>query len=390
MVNADPGPRMYYPGIARSTRGFVMRIRKSMTSLAATAVLGLAAGPALADAPLVRPDGTYPTVPLAKDVIVVKVVQNSPVNLQKAPTIQEGLAENVGRMAHWIDQACTKGKKPDFILFNEFPLTGYSAGPRAEKLKFTIRIPGPETERIGALAKACDTYVIFGSYATDPAWPGHILSLNAVIGRDGKVKARYWKTRNILRLGDEIPTTTVENVHDRFRAMYGIEAEFPVLQTEYGNIAVSTVQLDPFIFAAYAMRGVEIMFRTATLFTKLDVQATALYNNFYSAMSNITFPADSGVPASFGGKSLIVDNKGTVLAEDPSNNESVIEAEIPIAAFRKGRTIPRYPLEVVKPVFDAYVQELPMNHLDLPPEKLPQTNEDMKKLIDSQSRWLKR
>jgi hypothetical protein len=161
-----------------------------------------------------------------------------------------------------------------------------------------------------------------------------------------------------------------------------------VLMTEYGNIAVSTVQLDPFVFAAYAMRGVEIMLRTATLFSKTDVQAIALYNNVYSAMSNITFPPDSGVPASFGGGSLIVDNAGKVLAEDPSNNESIIEAEIPIAAFRKGRTIPRYPLDVVKPVFDQYVQEVPLNHLDLPPEKLPQTNEDMKDLIDDASRWL--
>lgn len=377
-------------------------IRRGITGLAATAILGAAAGVALAQgpdpsspkatesrAPLVRPDGTYPTVPLAKDVVVVKVVQNAPMNLQKAPSIKEGLAHNVERMAHWINQACTTGKKPDFILFNEFPLTGYSAGSRDEKLKFTIQIPGPETDRIGELAKACHSYVIFGSYANDPAWPGHILSLNAVIGPDGKLKAKYWKTRNILRVGEEIPTTTIENVNDRYRAMYGLEAEFPVLKTEYGNIAVSTVQLDPFVFAAFAMRGVEIMFRTATLFTKLDVQATALYNNFYSAMSNITFPPDSGVPAKFGGNSLIVDNRGNVLAEDPTNNESVIEAEIPIAAFRKGRTIPRYALEVVKPVFDDYVQEVPMNVLDLPADQLPQTNKDMKTLIDSKSRWLK-
>jgi predicted amidohydrolase len=341
-------------------------------------------------APLVRADGSYPSAPLAKDTIVVKVVQNAPLNLQKAPSMQQGLATNVERMAYWIDQACKKGKKPDFILFNEFPRTGYSAGTRNEKLKFTIRIPGPETERIGQLAKACDTYVIFGSYATDPDWPGHILSLNPVIGRDGKIKATYWKSRNVLRLGDDIPTTTVENVRDKFRAKYGIEEEFPVLKTEYGNIAVSTVQLDPFVFAAYAMRGVEIMFRTATLFSKTDVQAIALYNNVYSAMSNITFPPESGVPASFGGQSLIVDNKGKVLAEDPSNNESFIEAEIPIAAFRKGRTLPRYPLEVTKPVFDDYVQEVPLNHLDLPAAQLPQSNKDMKDLIDGRSRWIKR
>ncbi|MBL8630790.1 MAG: hypothetical protein JNM81_14245, partial [Rhodospirillaceae bacterium] len=203
------------------------------------------------------------------------------------------------------------------------------------------------------------------------------------------LKKAYWKSRNVIRLNDdEIPTTTVENVRDKFRAKYGIEEEFPVLQTEYGNIAVSTVQLDPFVFAAYAMRGTEIMIRTATLFSKIDVQAIALYNNMYSAMSNITFPPESGVPASMGGNSLIVDNRGKVLAEDPTNNESFIEAEIPIAKFRAGRRIPRYPLDVVKPVFDQYVPELPLNHLDLPADQLPQSTKDMKDLLDSKSRWL--
>ncbi len=367
----------------------------ALTLAFASALVQTAASAAEADRkppPLVQPDGSYATVPLEKDVVVVKVVQHSPVNLQKAPSVREGLATNVERMAYWINKACTTGKKPDFILFNEFPLTGYSSGTRAEKLEFTIRIPGPETKRIGELAKACDTYVIFGSYAVDPEWPGHILSLNPVIGRDGEVKKVYWKSRNVLRLNknEEIPTTTIESVRDRYRARYGIEEEFPVLRTEFGNIAVSTVQIDPFVFAAYAMRGVEIMMRTATLFSRTDVQAIAFYNNMYSAMSNITFPPESGVPASFGGGSLIVGPRGQVLAEDPSNNDSVIEAEIPIAEFRKGRTIPRYPLEVVKPVFDQYVPEVPLNHLDLPPEKLPQTNEEMKKLIDSKSRWLNR
>ncbi|MCC6170433.1 MAG: hypothetical protein IT481_00200 [Gammaproteobacteria bacterium] len=297
------------------------------------------------------------------------------------------------RRAHGVldQEGLQQRQEAGFILFNEFPLTGYSSGTREEKLKFTIQVPGSETERIGELAKACDTYVIFGSYATDPEWPGHILSLSPVTGRNGKVKHVYWKSRNVIRLNDdEIPTTTVENVRDRFRAKYGIEEEFPVLMTEYGNIAVSTAQLDPFVFAAYAMRGVEIMLRTATLFSKVDVQAIALYNNVHSAMSNITFPADSGVPASLGGGSLIVDPRGKVLAEDPSNDKSIVEAEISIAAFRKGRTIPRYLLEVVAPVFDQYVQEVPLNHLDLPAAKLPQTTRDMKDLLDRNSRWKKK
>lgn len=339
-------------------------------------------------ATLVEKDGGYPKVPLEKDTVVVKVVQNLTRNLQDFPTVEEGLAHNLEQMTALTRRACSEGKKPDFILFNEFPLTGYSDGLREEKLKFTIEIPGPETAALGKVAKECDTYIIFGSYARDTVdWPGHILSLNAVINRNGEVAEKFWKTRNIKNYGDiEIPTTTIENVYDRYVALYGEEEVFPVLQTEYGNIAVSTVQGDTMVFAAFAMRGVEIMFRTSTLFSKLDVLATARFNNFYSAMSNITFPADSEW-ASMGGGSIIVGPDGKLLAEDPSNNEGIIEAEIDIAKLREDRNIPHYPMDVVRPVFEQYRQEFPLNHLDVPIDQLPDNGAEMKILMDKQSRW---
>lgn len=348
-----------------------------------------AAPPAASVPELVRKDGTYPTKPLEKDTVVVKVIQNGAVNLQQAETVEQGLETNLASMIAFANRACEEGAKPDFLLYNEFPLTGYSTGTRDEKLKFTIEIPGPETDKLGEVARECDTYIVFGSYANDKEWPGHILSINTVIGRDGQVVKKYWKSRNVKRLtpDGEIPTTTVESVRDKYRARYGIEEEFPVLQTEYGNIAVSTVQLDPFVFAAFAMRGVEIMFRTATLFSVPDVRATAFFNNFYSAMSNITFPPDSEA-APFGGNSLIVSPRGEILAQQEGNIEAVIEAEIPIAAFRNNRRIPRYPLEVVAPVFAQYQDEVPLNHMDMPPEDMPQTRADMKDLLDSVSRWL--
>ncbi len=348
---------------------------------------------AVAEAPappqLVRPDGSYPTTPLEKDVVVVKVVQSGVSNLQDYDDVAEGLKTNLESMVSMVEKACSEGKHPDFILFNEFPLTGYSFGTRDEKLEFTITVPGPETDRLGEAAKQCDTYIIFGSYATDDEWPGHILSINSVIDRQGQVAEKFWKTRNVKRLGPdgEIPTTTVESVRDRYRERYGIEEEFPVLQTEYGNIAVSTVQLDPFVYPAFAMRGVEIMFRTATLFSTEDVKATARFNDFYSAMSNITFPPESrGAP--YGGNSLIVSPDGEVLADAPGNVDAIIEAEIPMAEFREGRSIPRYPLEVVAPVYAQYVQEAPLNHMDMPYEEMPQTRSEMKDLLDRVSRWL--
>ena len=373
-----------------------MKMTHSMVALAVSvSVVCLNASQAIANSStistsesiLVRADGSYPTKPLAKDNIVLKVLQTTVDELTDFPTIQSGLEHNLSHMEEIARKACSTGKKPDFLLYHEFPLTGYGEGSRSEKEKYTVKIPGPETERLGKIAKECDTYIIFGSYATDDDWPGHILSLNAVIDRDGKLAKTFWKSRNIKRIypDREIMTTTIEAVRDKYRAMYGPEEEFPVLQTEYGNIAVSTVQMDPFVFAAFAMRGTEIMVRTATLFWEDDVTALARINNFYSTMTNIAFPT---TPEYRAGESIIVDPNGKILAKDPSvDQDGIIEAEIPIAKFRKGRRIPSYALDIVKPVFEQYVQEFPLNHLDIPRENLPDTGAEMKVLMESVSRY---
>ena len=73
---------------------------KLATVLGATVItLASVVGAAASPPQLVRPDGSYPTVPLEKDVVVVKVVQHAPLNLQKAPSIRKDLDTNVERMA---------------------------------------------------------------------------------------------------------------------------------------------------------------------------------------------------------------------------------------------------------------------------------------------------
>jgi len=79
-------------------------------------------------------------------------------------------------MADFAQRACSTVRKPDFLRYNEFPLTGWSSGT-LDELQFTIAVPGAETERFGAVARACDTYLIFGSYVRDDTWAGHILSI---------------------------------------------------------------------------------------------------------------------------------------------------------------------------------------------------------------------
>jgi len=130
------------------------------------------------------------------------------------------------------------------------------------------------------------------------------------------------------------------------------------------------------------------MLRTATGFSEVDVQAIAYYNNVYSGMSNITFPSNPNFPPGFGGNSLIVAPGGRILAQQKGGQEAIVEAELNIGELRKDRRIPRYPMEVVKPVFDQFVQEVPIDILDVPRDELPQSREKMKELMDQKSRWL--
>lgn len=133
------------------------------------------------------------------------------------------------------------------------------------------------------------------------------------------------------------------------------------------------------------MRGTEIMIRTATLFAEGDVTSMARINNFYSTMTNIAFPTTANYRA---GESIIVDPTGKILAKDPNvDQDGIIEAEIPIASFREGRKIPSYAPDMVKPVFEQYVQEFPLNHLDIPREELPETGSKMKEVMEGVSRY---
>ena len=109
-----------------------------------------------------------------------------------------------------------------------------------------------------------------------------------------------------------------------------------------------------------------------------------MVNNYYSAMANI--PYDSP----YGGQSIIVSPNGETLAQVKSKTEEgFASVVIPIGEFRKERKLPQYSIPLTSSVISQYVEEIPPNHLDLPPNQLPQNGKEMKKLLDQKSRWLK-
>lgn len=120
---------------------------------------------------------------------------------------------------------------------------------------------------------------MFGAYARDPDWPGHVLSITSAMDDQGRIVDKHWKARNIKGVfpGFALFTTTVYDVLDRDVEMYGRGAVMPVTRTPLGNLCTSSMQREPALFRAMAMKGAEVILRTASgSFTPMDVAATSL------------------------------------------------------------------------------------------------------------------
>lgn len=314
----------------------------------------------------IRHDGSYPTVPLSKDVWTLGAAQarSLPVDLSRAEASRR---DNLRHMIHLIDASFAFGSGPDLLFFHEFPLTGFGAGwTRKDVLKAAIEIPGVETEALAKKAREYGIYLVFGSYARDPDWPGHALSITTVIGPDGKILARDWKARNIKGVfGGQIElfTTTIYDVLDQFVEMYGRDAILPIIQTPLGNLATSSVQREPELFRAMAMKGAEVILRTATGgFSTVDIAATALYNNVYTAVcNNAISPGSPFFEDSNAGGSAIYGPDGEALAIAKSPNETLVTARIPIAAFRARHRQPTIHPQLYLPEYQNYNPRYPAN-----------------------------
>jgi predicted amidohydrolase len=340
-------------------------------------------------APLsMRDDGTYETVELVRDSVRLGVVQ-SRVRGVRVEHWQKDKQANLAHMLELIDNAFHFSAGADILFFHEFPITGYNTWTREEILRFAIEIPGEETEAVARKAKEYGCYIVFGSYATDPDWPNHVLSITTIVGPDGSIVDKHWKARNIKGVfpGVELFTTTIYDVFDEYVEMYGPDAVIPVTRTPYGNIATSSVQREPELFRAFAMKGAEIILRTASGgFTPMDMQATSLYNGVYTAICNNAYSPDN--PGFFddagSGGSAIYGPRGDVLAEADTQFETMVAANIPIAAYRARHRQPIVHMELYEPVFEAYRNPYGPNLFS---QYLPSDLKDSKRYLADKSRW---
>ncbi|MGW5156316.1 nitrilase-related carbon-nitrogen hydrolase [Nonomuraea wenchangensis] len=332
-------------------------------------------------------DGRYATVPLAKDVWTLGVVQ-SRVN---AATDRAGMKANLDHMLHLIDNSFRVGfgAAPDLLFFHEFPISGWDRWNKAETERRCIEIPGEETELIAAKARQYGCHIAFGAYVRDPDWPGHVLSITTLIGPDGEIVAKHWKSRNVKGVfsGFELFTTTVYDVLDEYVERYGQDAVVPVARTPLGNITMSSTQLEPELFRTAAIKGAEVFLRTATGgFSEVDVRATALHNRAYCAIvNNSVLAAETNYFEDTGaGGSAIYGPDGEAIASADSKFEKLVLGQIPIGAFRARHRQPDIHWDLYRPVFDRYRSRFEPN-LYTPYQ--PTGLEDAGSYLRGKSRW---
>jgi len=220
-----------------------------------------------------------------------------------------------------------------------------------------IEVPGPESQRLGEIAKRYGTYLIFQCKGRLPeVIKDRYFNLLVIIDPKGSVVHRAAKNHVWCRER----TCTPHDVYDRWVEVFGdgIEAFYPVLRTQdignIGTICCSDGEY-PEAVRALAMNGAEVVYRPSEAVPMtvsgsgrggswmIQNRAHAEFNSCYMVCPNIgpvyahpkvEFPANVS-----GGNSHIVDYRGEILAHMNNNCNTLISAVIDIESLRNFRAM---------------------------------------------------
>ena len=220
-----------------------------------------------------------------------------------------------------------------------------------------IDLPGPETQRLGALAKQYDTYIVVQCKARLPeVMDDRFFNMLFVLGPNGKIVHKAAKNHLWCRER----STTPHDVYDRWVEVFGegLDAFYPVLKTKdignIGTICCSDGEY-PEAIRALAFNGAEVVYRPseAVPMTQagpdaggtwlLQNRAHAHFNSLYMVCPNVgpvyvhpkmEQPYDIG-----GGGGHVVDFNGHVLGLSQSGTNSFCAGVIDIEALRNFRAM---------------------------------------------------
>jgi len=261
---------------------------------------------------------------------------------------REDALANVKRICNFMDTAAMvgawEGAQVRLIVIPEMAIQGLipnTPGNRAVEAQYAMEIPGPETE--------AELYMV-----KDADFPDRYFNIGFIVGPSGEIVYKRYKATSDAYEGGMLGNANPHDVWDEFIAKKGggdvMNAIFPVARTEIGNIGIAICHegVYPEIIRGLAMNGAEIIIRPTLIEPsvmsgrwELQNRAHAMFNQVYVVAPNLgpTIQDDGGIVDLFGGHSMIVDPRGTIVAQQTgwTSGDSFVTTVIDIEAFRRLR-----------------------------------------------------
>ena len=265
----------------------------------------------------------------------------------------EHVRDKVARVRQW------SGPSAKLVVLPEYLLTSF---PQGEAIagwadKAALDMDGPEYETFGEIAQSNKLYLAGNAYETDPHFPGYYFQTSFIVGPSGDVILRYRRLNSMF-------SPTPHDVWDKYLDIYGLEAVFPVADTDIGRLApiASEEILYPEVARCFAMRGAEVFTHSsnehsAPMLTDKDAAkiSRAVENIAYVVSCNTAGIHDTDLPEdSSNGGSRVVDYRGQVLRVAGPGENTGGTAEIDLGALRRARPKTGLNNTLIRQRFEAY------------------------------------
>lgn len=259
-------------------------------------------------------------------------------NATSKDAVWEIINGNLANAMAKIREACEGPTPPKLVVLPEFVFTGpqrhVPASTWIENACTTI--PGAITETLADLCREFDIYIAGNHFEVDPKWPDRYFNSSFLLDPKGEVILRYRR----INTGS---WTSPHDILDEYRAEYGEDGIFPVVDTELGRLAIypcGEVNV-PEITRIFMLRGAEVILHPnnepLTPIADMAKQCRAHENMVYVISTNLAGTAGFSDTLT-GGHSMIVDFRGNRIAFEESAEESIeCSAMIDVAALRDAR-----------------------------------------------------
>lgn len=213
-----------------------------------------------------------------------------------------------------------------------------------------IDIPGPETDRLGALARQWNVFIMAQAKARHEDWPDRFFNIGFVIDPKGEIVLKHYKISALLACERSV---SPHDLFDWWVDKYGrsLQAFWPVADTAIGRLGVMMAMEGnyPENGRGLALNGAEVVYRASlpAPFTQNDYfeisnRARALENNMYVVAPNMSsyylFPDSETSIDAVSGHSMIVDYHGAVVGKQIySNGSTFVTGVINVEALRYHR-----------------------------------------------------